>query len=303
MSTDVEDGEMGVSDAELDSYWRRVLDEVEALRDGPVEVTELSLRSNEESTAYGVRFSGIGGYPLFAYLCAPRGVGPSPALFEAPGYGSVVAVPDFERRRRYTVMALCHRGQRLSDDPYSARYPGLLTDGLPDADGYRWREIAADCLRAVDVLSARPEADMSRLAVTGNDLAAITAALRPSVRSLLVNGQLLFRAVPPTGAGYPLQELDDYLRLHPQEAERVARTMSLFDPARFAPRIEAETLVTCSEGERRAVLPFVRGLGDRGELAVRSGRGHLDHTMEEEWLSDRTVVPPSQSSPADGGRG
>ena len=294
---------MGISDADFDSYWRRVLDEVEALRDSPVEVTELALRSNEESTAYGVRFSGIGGYPLFAYLCAPRGGGPSPALFEAPGYGSVVAVPEFQRRRQYTVMALCHRGQRLSDNPYSAQYPGLLTDGLPGADGYRWREIAADCLRAVDVLSARPEADLARLAVTGNDLAVITAALRPSVRFLLVNGQLLFRTVPPTGAGYPLQELDDYLRLHPQQAEEVARTVSLFDPARFAPRIEAETLVTCSEGEKRPALPFLRALGDRGELEVRSGRGHLDHTMEDEWLSARALEPPSQSSPADGGGG
>ena len=302
MSIDLESGETGVSDADFDSYWRRVLEEVEALRDSPVEVEELALRSNEASTAYGVRFSGIGGYPLFAYLCVPIGDGPSPALFDAPGYGSVVAVPDFERRRRYTVMALCHRGQRLSDDPYSAQYPGLLTDGLQDADGYRWREIAADCLRALDVLSARPEADTARLAVAGNDLAVITAALRPSVRFLLANGQLLFRAAPPTGAGYPLQELDDYLRLHPRKAEDVARTVSLFDPARFAPRIEAETLVVCSEGGQRAALPFVRALGDRGELAVRSGRGHLDHAMEEEWLSER-ATPPSQSSPEDGGRG
>ena len=294
--------EPGVSCAELDSYWRSVLDEVEALRDSPVEVTELTLRSNEVSTAYGLRFSGIGGYPLFAYLCAPKADGPSPALFEAPRYGSVMAVPDFERRRRYTVMALCHRGQRLSDDPYSAQYPGLLTDGLPDADGYRWREIAADCLRAVDVLSARPEADTARLAVAGNDLAAITAAFRPSVRFLLVNEQLLFRAVPPTGGGYPLQELDDYLRLHPRQGDRVRATLSLFDPARLAPRIEAETLVACSEGERRAVLPFVKALGDCGELAVRTGRSHLDHAMEEEWLSAR-MTPPSQSSPADGRSG
>ena len=191
---DRDDGEMSVGGAEFDSYWQRVLDEVEALRDSPVEVTELALRSNEVSTAYAVRFSGVGGYPLFAYLCVPGGDGAAPALFEAPRYGSVVAVPDLDRRGRYTVMALCHRGQRLSDDPYSAQYPGLLTDGLPGAGGYRWREIAADCLRAVDVLAARPEADMTRLAAAGNDLAVITAALRPSVHVLLANEQLLFRA-------------------------------------------------------------------------------------------------------------
>ena len=276
---------------EFDSYWQRVLDDVEALRDGPVDVTELPLRSNEVSIAYGASFQGIGGYPLFAYISVPRGDGPFPALFQAPPYGSVVAVPDHDRRRRYTVMALCHRGQRLSDSEYSAQYPGLLTDGLPDADGYRWRDIVADCLRAVDVLAARPEADVERLATVGNDLAAITAALRPSVRFLLLNGQTLFRdgraSLSQTGA-YPLQELNDYARAHPQDAETAARTLLLFDPIAFAPRIKAETLVTCSAGEKPSVGPLIQALGDKAGLTVRSGRGHLDHALEEDWLAERT---------------
>ena len=277
--------------ADFDTYWQRVLDEVEALRGSPVVINELPIRNNEVSTAYGATFRGVGDYPLFAYYTVPRGNGPFPALFQAPGYGSVVAVPDYRRRGRYAIMALCHRGQRLSDSGYSAAYPGLLTDGLPHPDQYRWRDIVADCLRAVDVLTARPEADGARLAAAGNDLAAITAGLRPSVRFLLLNGLLLFRdshaALSQSGA-YPRQELNDYARTYPQDVEAAGRTLSLFDPIAFAPRIDAETLVTCSPGERGPTEQLVVALGDKASLTVRSGRGHPDHALEEEWLADRT---------------
>ena len=275
---------------DFDSYWQRVLDEVETLRDGPVDIAELALRSNEVSIAYGASFQGIGGYPLFAYISVPRGDGPFPPFFQAPPYGSVVVVPDHDRRRRYAVMALCHRGQRLADSEYSAQYPGLLTDGLPDADRYPWRYIVADCLRAVDVLVARPEADEGRLAAAGNDLAAISAALRPSVRFLLLNDQLLFRdghaSLSQSGA-YPLQELNDYARAYPEHTETAAKTLSLFDPIAFAPRIDAETFVTCSQGEKDSVGPLVQALGHKAALTVRSGHGHVDHALEEKWLAAR----------------
>lgn len=237
----------------FEAYWEGVLEEVDALSESAVEIKELPIRSNEVSTAYGVSFEGVGGYPLFAYLTVPIGDGPFPALFQAPPYGSVVAVLAYERRARFAVMALCHRGQRLSDSRYSAAYPGLLTDGLPDPASYRWREIVADCLRALDVLVARREADGGRLAAVGNDLAAVTAALRGQVRFLLLNGQMLFRdtlARLTELHAYPLQEFNDYLRGNTEDRDAVARTLSLFDPIAFAPRIGAEALVTCEPAER-----------------------------------------------------
>ena len=273
----------------FDSYWQGVTTEVSALSDSPVEVEEIPLRSNEVATAYGVRFSGIGGYPLFAYLSVPRGDGPFPAVLQAPPYGSVVAVPAHERRARYVVLAVCHRGQRLSDSLYSAAYPGLLTDGLPDASTYRWREIVADCLRALDVLKDRPETQNSRVATTGNDLAAITAALRPEVGYLLLSG-LLFRGTSDRIAelsGYPDQEFADYVRSHPDDAGRVAETLSLFDPLAFAPRIEAQTLVTCDQGHRALLTPLVDAVAGETELRVNTGRSYLDHAYEESWLAER----------------
>ena len=208
---------------ELPAYWQTVLDGVSALSDGAVAIESLPMRSNETSIAHGLRFEGVGGYPLFAYFTVPRGEGPFPALFQTPGYGSVVGVPAYERRSRYAVMALCHRGQRLSDSGYSAAYPGLLTDGLPGADTYVYRGVVADCLRAFDVFTARPEIDSSRLAVAGMDLAAITTALRPQTPLMLVTAMTLRAAAEraPLTRAYPLQELNNYARTHPATPKRL----------------------------------------------------------------------------------
>ena len=273
----------------FDSYWQDVTEEVSDLRGCPVEVEHLPLRDNEVSTAYGLRFSGVGGYPLFALLTVPKASGPFPALMQAPAYGSVVGVPAYERRARYVVLAICHRGQRLSDSLYSAAYPGLLTDGLPDPSTYRWREIAADCLRAFDVLDARPDVDRTRLAVVGNDLAAITAALRPGVPYLLVNS-LIFRGAAGSlsdQSAYPGRELADYVRVYPEQADRMKQTLALFDPLAFAPQIEARTLLTCGEAQRLLVQPLVDGISGEASLKVTTGRGYLDHEYEEAWLEEQ----------------
>ena len=250
---------------ELPAYWQTVLDEVSALSDGAVAIESLPMRSNETSIAHGLRFEGVGGYPLFAYFTVPRGEGPFPALFQTPGYGSVVGVPAYERRSRYAVMALCHRGQRLSDSGYSAAYPGLLTDGLPGADTYVYRGVVADCLRAFDVFTARPEVDSARLAVAGMDLAAITTALRPQTPLMLVTAMTLRAAAEraPLTRAYPLQELNNYARTHPGDAEEAADTLSLFDPLAFAPRIGARALFTCGRDELKYVEPVIEAMPAR----------------------------------------
>ncbi len=268
------------------SYWQTVLDDVEALRDGAVDIEDLPIRSNETSIAHTARFEGIGGYPLFAYFTVPRGEGPFPALFQTPGYGSVVGVPAYRRRSRFAVMALCHRGQRLSDSGYSSAYPGLLTDGLPGADTYHWRDVVADCLRAMDVFAARPEVDASSLAVAGMDLAAITAALRPETAFMMVTSMTFRDGLTRSRDthGYPLQEFNNYLRLHPDDAETVAATLSLFDPLAFASRINARALFTCGNDERPYVEAVAEAMPGEATVEFRTGRGFLDHGVEERWL-------------------
>lgn len=279
--------------ADFDSYWNAVERELAGL---PVaaELTHLPLQSNEHSTVYAVRFTSSGPYRLFAWFSVPTGGdGPFPTLYQHPGYGSVVHVPAYEARQRYAVLALRHRGQRLSDQPYTAAYPGLLTDGIDDPATYIYRGIVADCLRGMDFLLSRPEVDASRIALTGNDLALITAALRPQASALHCSPGLLYNAasLAPKTSAYPLEELNDYTRAYPDRTAALAHTLNYFNPLHFADRVKCETLLVT--GNERDFLsptvlqPLADGLTGPVTRYESAHSSYRDGVQQAKWLSSR----------------
>ena len=277
-------------------YWDSVISEVAALKGSAVESVPHDLSSDDMTVTTELRFRGIGDYPLFAYFSRPRTGGPFVPLLQVPGYGSVVVVPSVERRTRYAVMGLCHRGQRRSDSDYQAAYPGLLTDGLPCADTYVWRAVVADYLRALDVLLAQPDVDHSRLAVTGHDAAALVAGLREDIASLLVVTPLLFTGVSSRAGGtnaYPLQEINDFSRTYPSQWEEAVATLGLFDPAPLAGNIKADTMISCSAAEIPAASGISRAIPGASTIYQNTGYGFIDHKAQEDWLSNSTGVPQS----------
>ena len=274
-------------DFTFDNYWRSLEEEVSKAGGHRAVVTEMPLRSTEGSTGYNVWMHSTGGFKIFAHYSVPKGDGPFPGLFMAPGYGSVVAVPSYERRQHFVVLALSARGQRLSDDKYASEYPGLLTDRIEDPYSYPYRGMVADCLTAIDFLRGRPEVDSSRLGISGADLAFIAAGLRSEFSAALIDSPVLFRDTSSrfsVTTTYPLEELNDYLRAHPDQTSSVRSTLELFDPLNFTDRIKCKVFVTCSEGEKGFVNTLVGALGDRAEFRIKTGRGYLDHVAEEAWL-------------------
>ena len=269
-------------------YWATVDAEVSALRDTPAEQEELAVRSTDFSTLYGVTLKSIGGVRVFAYYSVPVGNGPFPAVLMTPGYGSVVSVPPHDRRRRYVVLAVCARGQRLSDVAYAAAYPGLLTDHVQDPMAYPYRGIVADCLRSADFLLASRDVDPARIAVAGvGDLPLIVGALRPQVHAIMAETPFLFRdtvAALPGIIDYPLEELNDLLRENPQARDQVAATLALFDPARHASRVNAATRLAGSEGERHTLNTIAEAMRGGADVYVKTGRGAIDHDAGEAWL-------------------
>ena len=280
----------------FDSYWQETLDGLAKLPPAP-EVEEIPLRSTDFATAYGVRLTSIGPYRLFGYLSIPNGSGPFPAKYFLPRYGSVVdLVPQGTangQRRQYVTFSLAVRGQRLSDQPYAASFPGLLTDGIDDAASYIYRGIVADCCRGLEFLAGRPEVDGARLAAIGADLALTTAALCPQVTHVVCTPALAYRAAdlaPRTGA-YPLEEINDYLRLHPSLRERVHHTLSYFDLRWFASRVHATTLLMAgSDGaalDAATLAPLAEAL--KGECQVHESEhsNFKDGVYGEEWLTQQ----------------
>ncbi len=278
----------------FDGYWQDVLDELSAIPSAP-EVEEIPLRSTDFATAYGVRLTSIGPYRLYAYLSVPRGDGPFPARYYLPRYGSVVdLVPQGTangQRREHVTFAICVRGQRLADQPYAAAFPGLLTDGIDDPAAYIYRGIVADCVRGLEYLASRPDVDSTRIAAIGNDLAFTSAALSPHGTHLVCTPALMYATLDRarrTGA-YPLEEINDYLRLHPGRTDAVQRTLSYYDLRWFAPRVNATTLMMAgahgSALDSASLDPLIQAMPGKADVHEAEHSGYRDGRFSEEWLS------------------
>ena len=280
---------------DFDQYWKKVEDELASIQPA-AERTELHLRSAPEAKVYGLKLTSLDHYRIFAYFCVPSGKGPFPVIYRLPNYGSVVHIPPFEERCKYISVALCHRGQRLSDQPFAAKYPGLLTSGIDSQRNYIYRSIVADCLRVMDYLVSCDDVDSQKISLVGGDLALFTAALRDSASVLFYTPSLFYKALHKATAtqNYPLEEFNDYLRSFPESIDQISQTLAYFEPMNFASRVKSE------------VMLMEESVGDANDLAVsfardieRSGSKHSsykDGVVLAEWLSKKlqtgeTLVP------------
>jgi cephalosporin-C deacetylase len=291
--------------ADFDGYWAGVLDELAALPAAP-ELTVNAIRSSESSTVYDLYLTSIGPYRIYAFYSIPKGDGPFPVLYYTGGYGSVVHIGSFEERQKYVTVALRHRGRRLADKPFAAAYPGLLTTGIESPQSYIYRGIVADCVRVVDFLTTRPEVDTSKIIVAGDELALITAALRPEVDALYATPGLFYgvEQLAPTTNAYPLEEYNDYARFYPERAAEMWKTVSYFNPLHFAPKVKAETvLVTGNDKDMfspSVVAPLVEAFGKPVTQYVSAHSSYKDGVAQATWLADRygmgtPVLPPHWS--------
>ena len=284
----------GAPPGDFDAYWQSVLTELAATSAAP-EVEEIPLRSTDFATAYGVRLTSIGPYRIYAYLSIPHGDGPFPARYHMPRYGSVSdLVPQGasnHQRREHVTLAVCVRGQRLADQPYAAAFPGMLTDGIADPGGYVYRGIIADCCRGAEYLAGLPQVDAARIAAIGNDLAFTTAALSTHITHLVSTPTLLYATadLAPRTSAYPLEEINDYLRLHPDREAAVRRTLSYFDLRWFAPRVNATTLLMAgahgSSLSADAVAGMIEAIPGDTDVHEAEHSGFKDGRHIEEWLS------------------
>ena len=120
-----------------------------------------------------------------ADLLAKR-LAPVPPVAEPTDSRSLPFPPETSSTRTF---APAHRGQFASGPETTHCYPGTLPTARPHAFAYR--AVLADVLRALDVLTAQPEAMSWPIGVYGDDLGVIVAARGPAVRAARVDSALL----------------------------------------------------------------------------------------------------------------
>ncbi|MGE3270620.1 MAG: acetylxylan esterase [Chloroflexota bacterium] len=282
--------------AEFAAYWDALDAELATLPSVP-DLEPLPLRSSDDYTCYTIKLTSVGPYRIFGYYSVPNGPGPHPGLLLTPRYGSVNHVPDYTDRMRYAVLQIMHRGQRLADKPFAAAYPGLLTHGIDDPSSYIYRGIVADCLRAAEFLSSRPEVDKSRIGINGDDLAILVAARRPVFSAVQVTGYLLYQLAEARrrSEAYPTEELNDYARAFPDHEDAIDRTVSFFSAEKFAPGVTVRTQLAV--GDAGAIngpewlAPLISAFGGPVEQYKVTHAGGTDNDALDAWLAGELGVP------------
>lgn len=283
----------------FDSYWQQTLDELAGFP-ANAEIDLIPLRSTDFATLYGVRLTSPGPYRLFGYLSIPVGEGPFPAIYYTPKYQSVLEIipqgTAIWQRRRYITFALAARGQRLADTPYMAAFPGLLTDGIENAETYIFRGIVADSVRGLEFLITRDELDASHVVVFGNDMALMTAALHPGATHVVTNPALFYRSaeLAPKTQAYPLEEINDYLRAFPDRTEAVHHTLSYYELQAFAPRVQAATLLIAGPNhsllDGLALEPLAKALAGPVTIYDSQASNYKDGLYTETWMAQQCGI-------------
>ena len=271
---------------DFDQFWAGIENDLNSVAPEP-ELRELSIRSKPQFTVYGLWLSSLKGYRIFAYYSVPKGEGPFPVIYHLPNYGSVVHIPPFEERCKYICVALCHRGQRLSDEPFAAAYPGLLTLGIEALDSYIYREIAGDCLSIMDFLKSREEVDAGRICLIGGELALWTVARRSQAAALHYTPALHYKSLQRASQtrNYPLEEFNDHLRGSAASRVSMEKTLSYFEPVHHARQIQVPTmLVEDSAGFCDVLVDAFSGPVDRVLFQHSSYR---DGVQQANWIADK----------------
>ena len=264
-----------------------------------------SFYSQPEWDVYRVHYDTSGGHRLFAWLSVPKGLtGPVPALLRMPDYASVHDIIYTPLRHGAVVMNATHRGQRNSDGGYRATYPGLLTDGIAEGESWAMLGAYADSLRALDALVAQNVAEIGPVALwgagLGGSLALATAARRSRVCAVAADTPMPLGhpSALDSGPGYPLGEIGDFLRAHPERRADVEATLGLLDPLADAGNVAGPVLLSAGRLDRSMCpLPFAEALAAalpdcdlRLYDGAAEGGGHIHAVARVAWLADQLGV-------------
>ena len=234
---------------DFDAFWDGVLHQVAAIPLHP-EIIPDPLRTSEDVEVFQVFYTSLEHVRIAAWYCRPtRRAERIPAMLLLPGYQSDPPIPKEWARKGYGALYVAPRGKLRSNHQFNPGYPNLLTHNIVDRHTYAYRGFYVDAWRGIDFLLSCPEIDPTRVGVTGSSqgggLTITTAAMRPEIRAAAAGAPYLcgfLDAIELTHT-YPYEEINDFLRLHPESRHAVEETVAYFDGINFADKITCPIIV------------------------------------------------------------
>jgi cephalosporin-C deacetylase len=237
---------------DFDEFWAAIMAEAAAIPLNP-SMQHVPMRSTDEVDVYEIHYDSLDHLRIAGWYCVPKASylpPPYPALLVVPGYISEPTLPMSWARMGYAAVGVAPRGKLRSNRHLNPGYPGLLTYNIVDRHTYGYRGFYVDAARAVDFVLSRPEVDHSRIGVHGSSqggaLTITTAALRCDVITCGAAGAPFLCGFMDAAAlthSYPYEEINEYLRLHPEREPLVRETLNYYDVINFAPLIRCPMLL------------------------------------------------------------
>ena len=234
---------------DFDIFWGELLERSDKI---PLNasLTLDSMRSTEQVEVFEVHYDSLNSLRVFGWYCLPRlRPRPLPARVFYPGYISEPTLPKAHAEQGYATFGAAPRGKLRSNRQFNPGYPGLLTHNLVDRQSYAYQGFYLDAIRVIDFLTEQPEVDSERIGIQGSSqggaLTLVAAALRPQVKAASVGAPYLTGVVDAIDLTrtYPYEEINDYLRLHPQNRDAMVKTWNYYDCINFADRIQCPIIV------------------------------------------------------------
>lgn len=309
---------------DFDAFWATTLaDARERRHPARFERVHPELRSLD---VFDVTFDGFAGQPIRAWLILPKArAGRLPVVVEFVGYGGGRGLPIHWLgwpAAGYATFVMDTRGQGSvwvpgdtpDVDPEGGgdpQYPGFLTRGILDPQGYYYRRVFADAVMAVAAARDHEAVDPARVVVAGGSqggaITLATAALEPSVSAALIDVPFLshFRRAIEITDEQPYVELRHFLAIHRDREAAVFRTLSYVDGMNLAARATVPALF--SVGLMDAICPpstvfaaFNHYAGPK-EIRVWPYNGHeagtAQHVFEKLRFLDGLGLAPTDAEP------
>ena len=234
---------------DFDAFWAAIEAQAHAIPLNAT-ITPVPMRSTEEVEVFEVHYDSLDGVRIAGWYCLPRHrPDPLPAVVFYPGYISEPTFPKSHAAKGYATFGAAPRGKLRSNSQVNPGYPGLLAHNIIDRNTYAYKGFYVDAWRVIDFLLEQPEIDNSRIGIRGSSqggaLTLLTAAMRPEVAVAAAGAPYLagvMDAIALTNT-YPYQEINDYLRQHPDSRDAIAATWSYYDCHNFVDRIRCPIIV------------------------------------------------------------